>query len=82
MLGAALLGQKKYTDAEPLLKGGYQGMKQRQDKIPPQSKSRLRMALELLVELYEATGNKDEAAKWRKELEEIKTSAEKKEVKQ
>jgi tetratricopeptide (TPR) repeat protein len=69
MLGEALLGQKKYADAEPLLRQGYQGMKQRQDKIPPQSKSRLRMALECLVQLSEATGNKDEAAKWRKELQ-------------
>jgi hypothetical protein len=36
-----------------------------------QSKSRLRGALELLVQLYEATGNKDEAAKWRKELQSL-----------
>ena len=71
LLGGALLGLKKYTDAEPLLRKGYEGMKQRQDKIPPQSKSRLRMALECLVQLYEATGNKDEAAKWRKELQSL-----------
>jgi serine/threonine protein kinase len=68
-LGAALLGQKKYTEAEPLLRDGYQGMKQRQEKIPAVRKLRLREALELLVQLYETTGNKDETAKWRKELE-------------
>ncbi len=81
MLGAALLGQKKYAEAEPLLLQGYEGMKQRRDKIPPQSKSRLRMALERLVQLYEATDKKDEAAKWRKELEVMKPPAERKKVK-
>ncbi len=75
MLGDALLRQKKYIDAEPLLKDGYQGMKQRQDKIPSQGKARLREALERLVQLYEATGNKDEAAKWRKELQALQAKS-------
>ena len=69
MLGAALLGQKKYADAEPLLLSGYQGMKKQEAKIPPQGKVRLTEALERLVQLYEATNKKDDAAKWRKELE-------------
>jgi hypothetical protein len=70
MLGEALLGQKKYADAEPLLKEGYAGLKQRQDKIPEEfRKVRLTDALQRLVQLYEATDNKDDAAKWRKELE-------------
>jgi hypothetical protein len=81
MLGEALLDQKKYADAEPLLRQGYEGMKQRQDKIPPQSKSRLHMALECLVQLYEATDTKDEAAKWHKQLEEIKPSVGRKKAK-
>ena len=42
------------------------------DKIPgPFRKVRLTEALGRLVQLYEATDNKDEAAKWRKELEEV-----------
>jgi tetratricopeptide (TPR) repeat protein len=69
MLGAALLGQKKYADAEPLLVRGYEGMRQRQAKISPRSKVRLTEALERLVQLYEVTGTKDQAAKWRHELE-------------
>jgi serine/threonine protein kinase len=68
LLGGALLGQHKYAEAEPLLKAGYDGLKQRQAKIPPEAKVRLTDALERLVRLYEATGQKDEAAKWRKEL--------------
>jgi hypothetical protein len=70
MLGEALLGQKKYADAEPLLKDGYEGLMKRRDKIPEfVRKVRLVEALQRLVQLYEATDNKDEAAKWRKELE-------------
>jgi serine/threonine protein kinase len=70
LLGAALLGQRKYTEAEPLLLKGYKGMKQRADQMPSQAKDpRLREALERLVQLYEATGKPEEAAKWKKELQ-------------
>ena len=40
----------------------------REAKIPAQGKIRLTEALERLVQLYEATDKKDDAAKWRKEL--------------
>jgi hypothetical protein len=63
MLGGALLGQKKYAEAEPLLLAGYQGMKQRQQSIPPQGKIRLPEAALRLVQLYEALGKKDEVAR-------------------
>ena len=67
-LGGALLGQKKYAEAEPLLLAGYEGMKQRAKTIPPQGKMRIPEAIERLVLLYEATDKKDEAAKWRKAM--------------
>jgi eukaryotic-like serine/threonine-protein kinase len=80
VLGASLLGQKEYADAEPLLLEGYQGLKARQTKIPLQEKDRrLREALERLVQLYDAWGKPDEAAKWRKELEAMKKEPELKE---
>jgi hypothetical protein len=69
LLGGALLGQKQYAAAEPLLKEGYEGLKQRAAKIPPANKVRLIEALERLVRLFVATGKNDEAAKWRTELE-------------
>ena len=69
LLGGALMGQKKYAEAEPLLRRGYEGMKQREAKIPPQARDRLIDALERLVQLYEATGKPEEAARWRKERE-------------
>jgi tetratricopeptide (TPR) repeat protein/tRNA A-37 threonylcarbamoyl transferase component Bud32 len=74
MLGEALLGQKKYQGAEPLLLAGYQGMKEREKTIPPQGQVRLTEAALRLVQLYEATGSTDEAAKWRKTLESIKAA--------
>jgi serine/threonine protein kinase len=72
MLGGTLLGQKKYAEAEPLLIQGYEGMKQREAMIPDPGKVRLTEALERLVALYEATGQKDKAAAWRKKLDERK----------
>jgi hypothetical protein len=74
MLGEALLDQKKYADAEPLLLSGYKGMKEREANIPSQDKPRFTKALERLVQLYEAWSKPDKAAGWRKELKSIKAS--------
>ncbi len=70
LLGRALLEQRKFAEAEPRLVAGYEGMKQREDKIPPQDKPHLIKALERLVSLYEAWGQVDKARAWRKVLEE------------
>jgi serine/threonine protein kinase len=67
MLGGALLGQKKYAEAEPLLLKGYEGMKQREKTIPPQGKNRLSEAVDRLIELSTATDKPDEVTKWRGE---------------
>jgi tRNA A-37 threonylcarbamoyl transferase component Bud32 len=67
LLGGALLGQQKYAEAEPLLKQGYEGMKQREAKIPAHAKKSLTEALDRLVQLYDAWGKPDEADKWRAE---------------
>ena len=68
LIGASLLGQKKYAEAEPLLLAGYEGMKQREGQIPPQGKIRLTEALERVVQLYDDWGRKDKADEWRKQL--------------
>ncbi len=72
MLGGALLGQSKFAEAEPLLLQGYEGIKKREKTNPPQAKARLTEAIDRVVQFYQATGKKDEAAKWRKELETAK----------
>ena len=72
LLGGALLGQQKYTEAEsPLLKG-YEGLKKRADTIPEPGKVRLTEALERLVRLYDATDRPEKAAAYRRTLEEAK----------
>jgi hypothetical protein len=68
LLGAALLGQKKYSEAEPLLLAGYQGLKQREATIPLPAKVRLIAAVERLVRLYEATGDNVKAKEWQQKL--------------
>jgi serine/threonine protein kinase/tetratricopeptide (TPR) repeat protein len=74
LLGGSLLDQKKYAEAEPLLLSGYEGMKKREEKIPAgrYGWDRVLGSLERLVRFYEATDKPEEAAKWRKELEEAK----------
>jgi eukaryotic-like serine/threonine-protein kinase len=67
MLGAALLGQKKYTEAEPLLLKGYEGLKQREKSLPRRVVARLPEAIDRLIELYKATDKPDEAKKWQAE---------------
>jgi tetratricopeptide (TPR) repeat protein len=68
LLGGALLGQKRYAAAEPLLLQGYEGMKQREAKIPAEGKSFLTEAAERLVRLYEATNQPEKARTWRRKL--------------
>jgi tetratricopeptide (TPR) repeat protein len=76
LLGGALLGQEKYTEAEPLLLAGYEGMKQRENSIPPPGKIRLPEALDRLISLYQATQNSEAEQRWveEKELYESKAS--------
>jgi serine/threonine protein kinase len=68
LLGAALLGQKKYEEAEPLLISGYEGMKQREANFPPVVKGWMMENGEHIVELYKAWGKPRKAAEWREKL--------------
>jgi eukaryotic-like serine/threonine-protein kinase len=67
-LGGALLGQKRYREAEPLLISGYEGIKEHLGKFPAPRNLFLRQALERLVQLYEATSQPENAAQWKKTL--------------
>jgi hypothetical protein len=82
MLGGVLLGQMKHAEAEPLLVAGYDGMKRREATIAPEARSRLAEAVERLVQLDEATGRREEAAKWRRELETVRAAQSAKEARQ
>ncbi|MBX9580616.1 MAG: serine/threonine-protein kinase [Gemmataceae bacterium] len=66
MLGGAVLGQKRFADAEPLILAGYLGMKAREELMQPQWRRELSpQAAGWLVEVYTALGKPDEAGKWR-----------------
>jgi hypothetical protein len=67
MLGGALLGQKKYAEAAPLLLAGYKEMKKREKAISLPGQFRLREAADRLIELYTATNNPAELEMWRAE---------------
>jgi hypothetical protein len=66
LLGGSLLGQKKYTEALPLLKDGYEGLRSREKTMPLAAKPRILESAERLVQLYEATDRKGDAETWRK----------------
>ena len=67
MLGAALQGQRKYAEAEPLLLAGYEGMKKPTKTIPASSAKRLLVALDRLIEVYTMLEKPDEVTKWQAE---------------
>ena len=66
VLGASLLGQKKYSEAEPLLLEGYQGMLAQQTKMEAADRYYLTHARDLVVELYHAWGKAEKAVEWAK----------------
>jgi eukaryotic-like serine/threonine-protein kinase len=67
-LGAALSWQKRYAEAEPLLVLGFDGMKQREAKIPAPRKKNLAAAAARIVPFYEAWDKPEKAAEWRAKL--------------
>jgi serine/threonine protein kinase/tetratricopeptide (TPR) repeat protein len=68
LLGGALGVQQKYSEAESLLLAGYQGMIDRESKIPVTDRARIIEAGERVVQLYDAWGKKEKADEWRKKL--------------
>ncbi len=68
LLGASLLGQRKYAEAETFLLSGYQGLKQREARMPASRRSTIQEAAGDLVALYDAEGKADQAARWREQL--------------
>jgi hypothetical protein len=53
LLGGALLGQGRYTDAESLVVPGYEGLKAREAMIGLANRETVREAAEQVIRLYE-----------------------------
>lgn len=68
LIGASVLGQQRYDEAEPLLLSSYEAMAARSAQIPAPSKFRLTETGERIVQLYEAWAKPPKAAEWRRKL--------------
>jgi serine/threonine protein kinase len=67
MLGATLVGKRKFDEAEPLLISGYEGMRERESSIRERTKV-LTEIMQNFVQLFEATSRPEQAAEWREKL--------------
>jgi eukaryotic-like serine/threonine-protein kinase len=75
MLGASLVGQKKYAEAEALIVSGYEGILQRRELIPAQNRIALDEARQRVVRLYQDWGKPEKAVEWQDKLKDGKSSA-------
>jgi hypothetical protein len=64
VLGEHYLRARRYAAAEPLLLGGYRGLREARGAEHPRTQE----ALASVVALYERWGKKSEAAKYRSQL--------------
>jgi tetratricopeptide (TPR) repeat protein len=70
-LGRILLAQKKYEEAETLLRASYEGILPRREQSPTSYPATMKHMLQLLAQLYEETGKPAQAAEWRQKLAEF-----------
>jgi eukaryotic-like serine/threonine-protein kinase len=68
LLGASLAGQRRFAEAEQLMVGGYEGMRQRLDSIPIYKRESLTGAGERLADFYAAWDKPAQAAEWRQKI--------------
>lgn len=72
LLGASLAGQKKYSEAEPLLVAGYEGMVRVRATIPAYELHYIEDAGRTLVQLYKDSGNRARATEWSRKLQQMR----------
>jgi tetratricopeptide (TPR) repeat protein/tRNA A-37 threonylcarbamoyl transferase component Bud32 len=68
MLGAALAGQGKYQEAEPMLLSGYEGLVARESSIPFPLLINIEQAGQRIVQLYRDWGKAEQVTAWQKKL--------------
>jgi eukaryotic-like serine/threonine-protein kinase len=74
LLGSSLLGQARYSDAEPLLLQAYHGLRQQQAKTPPLER-RITEALQELTLLYQRWERPDQAEDLKLKLEQFERAS-------
>ncbi|MFT5290150.1 MAG: tetratricopeptide (TPR) repeat protein [Planctomycetota bacterium] len=68
LLGAVMLGQEQFDEAEQLLVEGYLGLDDREASIPAKRKGRMIESIQRLIEFYEAVEDETEVASWQSTL--------------
>jgi tetratricopeptide (TPR) repeat protein len=71
LLGAALAGQRKYAEAEPLLLDGYQGLTEHEENMSAWDRRFVRQALDRLVQFYTDWAQPDKAVAWKQRLDDL-----------
>jgi TPR repeat protein/tRNA A-37 threonylcarbamoyl transferase component Bud32 len=61
LLGESLYEQKDFKGAEPLLASGYEGLRQRESKVPAEFKREVIASFDALMRFYKTTGQMDKA---------------------
>jgi tetratricopeptide (TPR) repeat protein len=79
-LGASLVGQRKYEEAEARLLEGYDGIRRTEPLVGPRAANdparfRLGEVGEWIVRLYQEWGEPDKAAEWQAKIQADKASA-------
>ena len=68
LLGASLAGEHKYEEAEPLLVGGYEGMKQNAASVSDLNRQKLQKAGQLVIRFYASWNKPVKVDEWRQIL--------------
>jgi serine/threonine protein kinase len=75
LVGASLAGKKEYSQAEPLLVAGYDGMTQRQASIPTAERVSMQKSVQRIVRLYVDWNKPQEAVRWKQRLAEMDSAS-------
>jgi tetratricopeptide (TPR) repeat protein len=67
LLGASLVAEARFEEAEPLLLSAYQALTLHQDELPWASRSVAQQTSHRIVKLYQKWGKPDKAEAWRQE---------------
>jgi non-specific serine/threonine protein kinase/serine/threonine-protein kinase len=75
LLGAALAGQGKFQDGEPLLLSGFEGLIRTENNIPQDYRFYLAASEHWIDQLYQDWGRPDRAAEWKLKLQGLRTAS-------
>ncbi len=75
LLGGALLGQRKFAEAQPLIVSGYDELKKQaaaRKNLDNDARDDLRGAMDRLEELYDQRQDDRDSARWKAEMEQVR----------